>query len=124
MTKISQNLSAKPVRLLKDAEYVAPTAQATVNTYADIVGGTVDTLGYDSVSFVIKNTDDADDLDWKVLASNDNTTFVEVQAEETLGEGVTDSFAQSPALYRYYKIQVKSTSAGNHAVASVSGFAR
>lgn len=100
------------------------TAQATVNTYADVAGSLVDLLYYKYLAFQIENSDDADDLDWKVLASNDGTNFVEVQAEETLGETAVDSFIANPATYRYYKIQVKSTVSDNHAEATVSYMAK
>lgn len=109
---------------MKDAEVLTPTAQATTNSYADVAGSQIDAAYYDNVAIVIKNTDGADDLDWKVLASIDGTTFVEVQAEETLGEGVTDSYTTSPVLYRYYKVQVKSTVPGSHATAAVHVIAK
>lgn len=100
------------------------TMQPTVNDYADVDGSLVDLLYYKYLVFQLKNTDGAYDLNWKVLASNDGSTFITVQAEETLGEGVADSFIANPATYRYYKMQVKSTVGGNHAEATVSYMAK
>ena len=124
MERVSKNQSAKEVRVLQDSDIYTPDMQATTNDYTDVDGSLVDARGATSVAFVITNTDDANDLDWKVLASIDGVTFVEVQAEETLGEEVTDSYTTIPALYAWYKIQVKSTAGGSHAEATIHAIAK
>ena len=95
--------------LLRSAEVLTPTAQTTTDDYADVTNGTIDTIDKESVAMVMKNTHGANAIKWKVLASIDGTTYVEVQAEATLTFGTTGTFTSSLALYRYYKAQVKSS---------------
>lgn len=114
--------SFKPIRafLLRSAEILSPVAQATVDAYADIVGGTIDTVERESVAIVIENSHGSKSLDWKVLGSIDGVTYVEVQAEATITFGNTSSYSSSLAVYRYYKVQVKSTASGQPSEATVN----
>jgi len=105
-------------------EVVNPTAQATTNSYADVDGSLIDTLFQKSIAYTILNSDVANDLDWQVVASNDNDSFVVVDAESTVQEAAVDSYAVTQAAYRYYKVQVKSTVADTPAEATVSGIAK
>lgn len=110
-------LTEKPVFRVDNTDL---DAQATTNSYVDVSGSNVDTLRYKSLSFVVGNTDEANDLDFKVLASNDGTNYVEVQAEATVQELTGGTYAVTQAAYRYYKVQVKSTIAETPAEATVS----
>ena len=93
-----------------ETEILTPTAQATTNDYADIVDGEIDTLFARSLAIVLENTDDTNDLDWKILGSIDGSTWVEVVAEATVQEDtVGTAYTVSNPPYRHYKVQVKST---------------
>lgn len=120
------------MNVLKDigkgfTELLAPDAQATINTYADVVGSKIDTAPRSggSVAIALNNTDVANDLDWKILGSIDDDTYYEVVAEATVQEASSGTpYTISQAPYRYYKVQVKSTSGGNHAIAVVTVVAK
>jgi hypothetical protein len=105
---------------IQEVEILTPTEQATTDTYADVVGSIIDTKWRASLAIILKNTDTADDLDWKILGSIDGVTYVEVVAEATVQENTVGTpYAVSNPPYRYYKVQVKSTSSGNPAKATV-----
>jgi hypothetical protein len=116
---LSLDLGAKQIRVIKDAEVLTPVAQATVNTYADVAGSKIDVGCKTSLAIVCKNTHGSHSLDWKVLASIDDATYVEAQAEATLTFGSVGTYTTTQALYRYYKVQVKSTGAGDASEATV-----
>jgi len=103
---------------------VTPDDQATTNDYADI--GLVDSWGKTRIVFVITNIDLANSIDWKVMASIDNVTFVELEAEAALAADTTASWVASAAeaSYRYFKLQVKSTVPDSHGEARVRGYAK
>lgn len=107
------------MRAIKDAEVLTPSAQNSTNDYADVSGSTIDAGCRTSVAIVCKNTHGANSLDWKVMASIDGTTYVEAQAEATLAAAAVGTYSTSQALYRYYKVQVKSTVGGAAAQATV-----
>jgi hypothetical protein len=104
----------------------APADQETTNDYVDVAGSTLDAEGKSRVVFTIKNTDGANSLTWKVLASIDNSTYVEVKAEATLAAAAISSFEATAvqAAYRYFKIQVKATVGGSQGDAQVRGYAK
>lgn len=105
------------------AEDVTPAAQATTDSHADVVGSTLDTQWNDYASYTILNSHASNDLDWKVLASNDNTNFAEVQAEATVQETASSSFS-TVAYFRYYKVQVKSSVNATPAEATLIGMTK
>lgn len=119
---ISKKASAKEVRILRDAEVLDPTAQTTTNSYADLVGSLIDAANYASIAMTIKNTHATNHIYWKVLASINGTDFVEVRAQSQVdaNSAEIESFTETPALYRYYKVQVKTVSSGNHGTAVLS----
>jgi len=119
-------LSAKSIRayLLRSAEILSPVAQATVDAYADVVGSIIDTVERESLAIVTQNTHGAKSLDWKVLGSIDGVTYVEVQAEATLTFGTVGTYTTTMAVYRFYKVQVKSTGAGQASEATVNLIAK
>jgi len=119
-------LSAKAIRayLLRSAEILSPVAQATVDAYADVAGSIIDTVERESLAIVTENTHASKSLDWKVLGSIDGVTYVEVQAEATLAFGAVGTYTTTMAVYRFYKVQVKSTGAGQASEATVNLIAK
>ena len=120
------------MQILKDSgkgftTILTPTAQTTTNSYVDLSGSKIDTgdKGIGSLAIVLKNTHAANDINWKILGSIDDTTYVEIVAEETVQEVSTGTaYSVATAPYRYYKVQVKTTSAGNHGTAVVHVIAK
>jgi hypothetical protein len=86
----------------------------------------MDTLAANHVVYIVLNAHVANSIDYKVLASIDDVTYVEVKAEATLAAAVVGSFEATAAqiAYRYFKVQVKSSSSGNHGTAQVRGYAK
>jgi len=109
---------------LLESKFVTPAEQETVDAYADVVGSKIDTYSQKLVSYVCTNTDGANSIDWKVLASNDDTSYVEAQAEATLAPAAIGTYTSTAAPYRYYKVQVKATVGASQGDATVSGMAK
>ena len=105
---------------------VAPANFATVDAYADVTGSKLDAEGKTRVVFTIYNPHAANGITWKVLASIDDVTYVEVEAEATLAALATSSWVASATetSYRYFKIQVKSTVGSAIGTAQVRGYAK
>lgn len=103
---------------------VSPLDQETTNTYADVTGSKIDTFSKKLVSYTCKNTDGANSIDWKVLASNDDVTYVEAQAEASLAAAAIGTYTATAAPYRYYKIQVKATVGDSQGDAQVRGMSK
>lgn len=104
--------------------YVSPVDQTTTSAYADVEGSVIDTYSKTKLSYVIKNTHAANSIKWKVMRSNDNITYVEGQAEETVAALATSYYSTTAAAYRYYKIQVLVGSGSNQGTAQVRGYAK
>ena len=103
---------------------VAPAVQETTDAYADVTSSKIDATEFGkTVSYTCKNTDGANAIKWKVLASNDDSVYVEAQAEATLAAGVVGTFTAVP-YYRYYKVQVTSSAGGSQGDADVEGIAK
>lgn len=124
MSIISKDSAAKQVRTIKDAEILSPTAQTSTASYVDVSGSKIDAANYESVALTVTNTHGSNSIDYKVLASIDDVSYVEVKAEATLAAAAIGSYSTSPALYRYYKVQVKDTSGGTHGAATVRVIAK
>jgi len=105
---------------------VSPANQNSGNAYADVVGSKIDSEGKTRVVYTILNADVANSIDWKVLASVDDVTYIEVEAEASLAATVVSSWVASAieTSYRYFKIQIKSTVADTHGIAQVRGYAK
>lgn len=103
---------------------VAPANYTTTNDYADI--GKLDSNGKTRVVYTIYNAHAANGITWKVLASIDDATYVEVEAEATLAAVTAASWvaSETETSYRYFKIQVKSTVAATPGTAQVRGYAK
>lgn len=122
MTEISKDVSAKKVRVVKDAQLVAIGVQTTTASYVDLSGSKVDTATASTVAFVIKNTHATATIKYKVMASiaDVDAEYVEVQAEASLAavSGV-GTYAVANPPYRYYKVKVIDNSGHGTASGSV-----
>lgn len=105
---------------------VAPANQATTNAYADVAGSKIDSKTKGKLAFTILNAHAANSLDWKVLASIDDTTYVEVKTEAVVAAQGVGSFEATATqmAYRYFKVQVKSVVADTPGTAQVCGYAK
>lgn len=104
--------------------YIAPADQTTTTSYADVTGSKIDTYSKTKLSYVIKNTHAANSIKWKVMRSNDDVTYVEGQAEETVAALGTSYYSTTAAAYRYYKVQVLVGSGTNHGTIQVRGYSK
>lgn len=114
------------VEVLKEIFYPKSVSatQTSTNSYVDVTGSKIDTYSKSKVCYTILNNDLANSLNWKVLCSNDDSTYVEAQAEATITTGNSGSYTNTLATYRYYKVQIKSTVGGSHAEAEVNGYSK
>jgi hypothetical protein len=103
---------------------VSPANFTTANAYADVTK--IDAEGKTRVVFTIYNAHAANSITWKVLASIDDSTYVEVEAEAALNAVTAASWVAdaTETSYRYFKIQAKSTVGGAHGTAQVRGYAK
>jgi hypothetical protein len=105
---------------------VTPASQATVdNTFADVVGSTIDTENFGTIAYTCVNTG-AQTICWKVIGGNDAAfaDAVTVQASaDILAAGIA-SYSSTAAVWRYYKIQVSDKVNGQHGAATVRGIAK
>lgn len=104
--------------------YIAPDNQFTTDTFADLTGSKIDTFAKTKVCFTCKNEAIGNSMDWKVLASNDDVSYVEAQALATLLPDAVGSYTNTLATYRYYKVQIKATVPGAHATGQVRGYSK
>jgi len=104
--------------------YTAPADQESINAYADVTGSKIDTYSKSKICYTCKNTDGANSINWKVLSSNDDVSYIEAQAEATLTFGSIGSYTNTLATYRYYKVQIKATVGGSQGDAQVRGFSK
>lgn len=107
------------------AVVVSPIDQASVTAYADVVGSTLDSLYNYSVSYTILNNG-ANTIKWQVLAANlsDFSDVQTVKVEATVAASALDTYSSGPAVYRYYKVQIKDSVGGNHGQSHVGGIAK
>ena len=119
-------MSVPRITQLLEPISVAPADATSANAYADVDGSLIDSAGKSKVCYTITNSHVANSIDWKVLASIDNDTFVEVEAEATVAAAGVDSWEASATevSYRYFKVQIKSTAGGSHGTAVVRGYAK
>lgn len=105
---------------------VAPADYTTTDAYADVTGSALDSYGKTRIVYVVTNEHAANSITWKVLASLDNITFVEVQAEATLAAVTTASWVADTAdsAYRYFKVQAKATVAESQGTVALVGYAK
>ena len=103
---------------------VSPANLATTNAYADL--GLIDAQGKTRVVYTIANAHAANVISWKVLASVDGTTWIEIEAEADIAGTASSSWVAdaTETSYRYFKTQVKSKVAGTPGTAQVRGYAK
>lgn len=95
------------------------SAQTTTDSFADLNESLDLFKTPHGLGIIIENTG-ANSLDWKVLASNNDSTYVEVQSSSSLASGSNATFTKQNPEFRYYKVQVKATSAGSQTDAVLS----
>jgi len=100
-----------------------PAAQASTNSYADVTGSKIDTAGRKCVSYICTNTG-ANEIDWKVLGSNDDSAYIEIQAEAGIAAAASGSYGTAAAPYKYYKVQIKAASGGSQGEATLKGYTK
>lgn len=105
MNVLSKNVSAEQCRQIRDAQVYPITVQTATASYVDF-GSAVDAGNSSSIAFTLLNTHGSLTIKWKVLASIDGITYVEVQAEATVANGASGTYAVSNPPYRYYKAQI------------------
>lgn len=120
--------SARIVEILETMAPVAvsPADQASVNAYADVAGSKIDTQGKTRLVYTILNTHAANAIKWKVLASLDDVTYVEIEAEAALNAQATGSWVAdaTETSYRFFKIQIQSSVENTPGTAQVRGYAK
>jgi hypothetical protein len=104
----------------------SPANPTSANAYADVAGSLIDAQFSNTVSYTILNKDGANGITWQVLAANssDFSDSVVAQAGANVAAAGVGTFSTNPALYRYYKVQVKDQVGGSHAIVQVRGIAR
>lgn len=122
-TRVSKNVSAPEVRILRDADIFTDVVAATTASFVDS-GSVLDARFAASIALTVLNTGGANGLSYQVLGSVDGVTYVVVQGSANVAFGANASYSASPAAFGYYKIQVKDQSGGSHTAASVSGIAK
>ena len=117
---------AVPVQFASDAQVseVTPAAQASTNAYADVVGSTLDTQLFGSVSYTLVNA--AQTITWRVLGANasDFSDSVIVQAAADVLAAASASYSATVAVWRYYKVQIIDKVGGTHGTVTVRGIAK
>lgn len=105
---------------------VAPANQTSADAYADVIGSKIDAEGKTRVVYTIYNAHAANSITWKVLASLDDTTYIEIEAEAALAAVTAASWVANATetSYRYFKVQVKSTVGAAHGTIQVRGYAK
>lgn len=116
-------------RMVEILETLAPVSAAPANytttaEYVDIAK--LDAQGKTRVVYTILNAHAANGIKWKVLASIDDSTYVELEAEAVVAGTASSSWVASAeeASYRYFKVQVKDEGGAAHGTAQVRGYAK
>lgn len=101
-----------------------PAEVITSNTYGDVCW--LDTAGKGHVVFTLYNDHAANGIHWKILASIDNATWVEMEAETDLAAKATASWVaeEAEAVYRHFKVQVQSGAPDTPGKALVAGYSK
>jgi hypothetical protein len=101
-----------------------PVNYTTTASYVDI--GKLDAAGKTRVVYTIANLHATNGIKWKVLASIDDSTYVELEAEATVAGLASSSWIAdaTEASYRYFKCQVKDEVGAAHGTAQIRGYAK
>jgi hypothetical protein len=116
-------------RITEILETLAPVSVSPANytataDYVDIAK--IDAEGKTRVVYTILNAHAANGIKWKVLASVDDSTYVELEAEAIVAGLASSSWVASATetSYRYFKVQVKDEGGAAHGTAQVRGYAK
>lgn len=117
------SLSISRIHDLMEAVSVNETS-TTGDAYADAM--LIDSGGKSKICVTLENTHAANGAAWKVLASNDGITWVQLKAEAVLAAKGTASWVgtATDVVFRYFKVQAKSTVAATPATLSIAGYAK
>ncbi len=91
--------------------------RTTTNSYTDTE--VVDISHFQSVTIWVHNSRLSNSLNWKVLVSSDGTNWLEVKSEAILPAASQD-YTTVDSLWRFLKVQVKSTELFTPAIASIT----
>jgi len=118
---------AQPVsgNMGRSATSVTPADQATTDDFTDVTGSTLDTLNNLTASYTIIN-DGAATICWQVLGANaaNFSDVVTVQASADILAAANSSYSTQAAVWRYYKVQVKSKVGSTPGAALVRGLTK
>ena len=101
---------------------VAPAGLVSTNSLVALAP--IDTISWQSLSYTIAVITDS--IDWTVYGANqaDYSDEVVVQAEAAVAAAAAGSYAVAQAVYRYYRVKIKSTVAETPGTATVVGVAK
>lgn len=110
----------------REATQVGPLSQSSTNSYADVAGSTLDTLNRLTVCYTIRNTHVANSVDWQILGANaaDFSDSIVVALPATVASSSNGTNLAAIAHFRYYKVQIKSTSPGSAATTVTNGITK
>ena len=111
---------------LTDIISVSPADQETTDDYVDVSGSKLNSINKKRIAFTVKNTDGVNAIKYKVLASIDDSSYVEVQAEAILAATAIGSYTASyeESGYKYFKVQIKASVGSSQGDAQVRGYAK
>lgn len=103
---------------------VSPAAQNSTAAYAVLAGSELDTRGYNSLAYTLK--DATQTITFEVFGAN-----LSDYSDEVIVSGPTDilatgsaSYAVTPAPYAYYRVKIIDKVGGTHGVVTLSGIAK
>lgn len=110
----------------REATQVGPLSQSSTNSYVDVAGSTLDTLNRLTVCYTIRNTHVSNSVDWQILGANaaDFSDSIVVALPATVAPSSNGTNLAAIAHFRYYKVQIKSTSPGNAATTVTNGITK
>jgi hypothetical protein len=110
------------VRLIaREFADVMPAAQLSTDVDAVVAGSEIDTALKTSLSYTIRVITNA--VTWTVFGA-DAASYADeviVQAPASVAAAGVGSYSTALAVYRYYRVKIKATSAGNQGTATVLG---
>jgi len=110
------------VRLLfRGSADTTPAGQLTTNDDAILVGSEIDTAFYSSLSYTIRVATNG--VTWTIFGADvaSYADEVVVQAAAPVAVGAVGSYSIALAVFRHYRIKIKSTVGGNHGTATIVG---
>ncbi len=103
-------------------DQVTPTAVASSAVLTVVAGSEVDSRGWRSLAYTIKNAG-ANSVDWTVFGANlaDYSDEVVVQAATTVANAASGSYSTTQAPFAFYRVKIVDTAAPNHGTVTVVG---